>query len=413
MPVKKILIISYYWPPAGGAGVQRWLKFSKYLPEFGWKPVILTVDPEKGTYPQRDESLENEVGEGIEVHRTDSFEPLQIYAKLVGKDRVPYGGFSNEKSNSKLSRFLRGNFFIPDARRGWNRFAYERALKIIKDGSIDAVVTTGPPHSTHLIGLKLKKNEGIKWLADLRDPWTDIYYNEQMIRTEWAKRQDERYEKAVLHAADLCITASHGFAELFSEKVKREYHVITNGYDEGETDSVEGQKQNDRLVISYTGTMAESYDPGAFFRALKSLDNPFEVRIAGSVSDGIKRQVKESGLESSIAYLGYLPHDAALQEMKAADLLLLITPKVDNAKGIIPGKLFEYLSTGNPILAITENLNGDVAEILKETGAGRALSRDSVNEMIDFLQTKHSDYRTPKKYHRRELTRRFVEILES
>jgi len=410
--LKPVLIITYYWPPAGGAGVQRWLKMSKYLPDFGIEPIILTVDPEKGTYPQTDPSLEKEVRDDIKVYKTDSFEPLKLYGKIAGSQRVPYGGFSNKKSNSILARFLRGNLFIPDARKGWNSFAFKKAVEVIKEHSIDTIITTGPPHSTHLIGLKLKKELGLKWVVDLRDPWTDIYYNKEMARTSWAKNKDLSYEKAVLSRADICITASEGFAELFNEKVDREYFVITNGFDDGFEKTADLSEPNEKLVISYTGTIAESYEPEVFFEVLKSLNSPFELRIAGGVSERVRSTIREFGLEESVTYLGYLPHKAALHEMKGADILLLITPKVENAKGIIPGKLFEYLSTGNPILAITDDPEGDVARILDENRAGQAFSRKEFKGILNFLNRPSAAYGVPEKYHRRNLTGRFVKLIE-
>jgi len=416
--VKNLLIITYYWPPAGGAGVQRWLKFSKYLPEFGWKPIILTVDPDRASYPQRDESLLKEVSDEVEVFRTNSFEPLQIYAKAVGKDRVPYGGFSNEKSNSSFSRFLRGNFFIPDARRGWNRYAIAKAREILASRDIDTIITTGPPQSTHLIGLSLKRQLGIKWGVDLRDPWTDIYYNEKMLRTPWAERRDAKLEEQTLRESDFCITVSNGFAELFNQKVKRKYHVITNGFDEQdliEVNTGELQK-SDKLIISYTGTISDIYQPDVFFQALSGFKDPFELRIAGSISEGVRKKIEEYGIAKSVNYLGYLTHADALKEMSRADLLLLISPKVKNSKGIIPGKLFEYLAFRKPILAIGEDEDGDIERILRETGAGSVFKRRDLEGMLKWINEINSlaiktDSEVIEKYHRRNLTKRLVERL--
>ena len=177
--MKKILIITYYWPPSGGAGVQRWLKFSKYLPEFGYEPVILSVDEKEASYAQLDYSLLAEINPGMAIHKTRTFEPYNLYRKLSNKKEIPYGGFSNQKRITlfeKFSRFVRGNLFVPDPRKGWNRFAYKKAAELIRREQIEVVVTSGPPHSTHLIGRRLKRHFGVKWIADFRDPWTDIYY---------------------------------------------------------------------------------------------------------------------------------------------------------------------------------------------------------------------------------------------
>jgi glycosyltransferase involved in cell wall biosynthesis len=384
---KRVLIITYYWPPAGGAGVQRWLKFSKYLPEFGWKPIILTVDPDRASYPQRDESLLREVRDEVEVFRTSSFEPLQLYAKAAGKERVPYGGFSNQKSNSSFSRFIRGNFFIPDARRGWNRYAIAKAKEIISNQDIDCVITTGPPQSTHLIGLSLKRQLGIKWGVDLRDPWTDIYYNEKMLRTPWAEKRDAKLEKQTLEAADFCITVSKGFAELFNRKVEREYHIVTNGFDEQNLvdENPRNSHESNKLVISYTGTMSDIYEPDVFFEALASYKGSFEFRIAGSISEGVQKKIDDYGISKSVNYLGYLSHADALKEMSHADLLLLISPMVKNSKGIIPGKLFEYLAARKPILAIAEDDQCDIAVILNDTKGGLFFSRENIKGLSNFL----------------------------
>jgi glycosyltransferase involved in cell wall biosynthesis len=417
--VKNLLIITYYWPPAGGAGVQRWLKFSKYLPEFGWNPIILTVDPDQGSYPQRDESLLKEVRDEVEVFRTHSFEPLQLYAKAVGKDRVPYGGFSNQKSNSSFSRFIRGNFFIPDARRGWNRYAIAKAKEIISTRTIDCVVTTGPPQSTHLIGLDLKRDLGIKWGIDLRDPWTDIYYNEKMLRTPWAEKHDAKLEKQTLEEADFCITVSKGFAELFNRKVEREYHVVTNGFDEQDLvdENPRNSRESKKLIISYTGTMSDIYDPDVFFEALASYNGSFEFRIAGSISEGVQKKIDDYGISKSVNYLGYLTHADALKEMSQADVLLLISPMVKNSKGIIPGKLFEYLAAGKPILAIAEDDKCDVAVILSDTKGGLFFSRENLKGLSNFLESLPNNFEfipnieAINNYNRKTLTEKLVSII--
>ena len=211
--MKKILIITYYWPPSGGPGVQRWLKFSKYLPEFGYDPIIITVDPEKAEYPIKDHTLEQDVRVGQIVYRTDCSGIYEYYKKLTKAQSAPYSGFVNEGTPSlkqKIARFIRGNFFLPDARRGWNKHAYHQAIQIIQAEKIDAVITTGPPMSTHLVGQKLKKHFHLHWIADFRDPWTDIYYYNKMYPTPVAKAIDRKYERNVLLDADQVVIAAGG-----------------------------------------------------------------------------------------------------------------------------------------------------------------------------------------------------------
>ena len=219
--MRKILIITYYWPPSGGAGVQRWLKMAKYLPSFGFEPIILTVDPSDASYPIRDESLVRET-EGISTCRTKSFEPLKLYGSVFGKTNVPYSGFSNLETDSffsKVTRWMRGNFFIPDARKGWNKYALPKALELIEKFNIDLVITTGPPHSTHLIGKILKERKSLTWIADFRDPWTDIYYYDDLLLSEKNKLKDTALELSVLKTADIIFAVCPSNLKLLSSKL--------------------------------------------------------------------------------------------------------------------------------------------------------------------------------------------------
>ena len=218
--VKKVLLITYYFPPSGGAGVQRWLKTIKYLPEFGVEPIVLTVDPNVASYPQVDTALCNEVPDFVKVYRTTTKEILSLYKRVSPQKQVPYGGFANEPNPTllqKISRFIRGNFFLPDPRKGWNKYALAKAKEIIETEAIETIVTTSPPHSTQLIGLELKRQyPHLKWVADLRDPWTDIYYNEDLYPTRLAKKRNLRYECSVLQNADQVITVSEECRRVFA-----------------------------------------------------------------------------------------------------------------------------------------------------------------------------------------------------
>jgi glycosyltransferase involved in cell wall biosynthesis len=233
----KVLIVTYYWPPGSGAGVQRWLKFSKYLPSLGWEPVILTVDPGYASYPAIDNTLEKDIPESIKVYKTKATDYFRIYKK--DKSGIPSAGFANSDESgfkAKILRFIRGNFFIPDPRKGWNKFAFRKACEIIEQEKISFVITTSPPHSTQLIGLKLKKKyPAINWIADLRDPWTDIYYYSMFYHTFLARSIDRLLEKKVLLGADRIITVGKSLKELFSGKAEglgRKIRVITNGFDD-------------------------------------------------------------------------------------------------------------------------------------------------------------------------------------
>jgi glycosyltransferase involved in cell wall biosynthesis len=273
--MNKVLIVTYYWPPSGGAGVQRWLKFSKYLPEFGWDPIILTVDQVYATYPVTDYSLTNDLPSSVKVFTTPATNYFDIYKK--DKSKIPSAGFANSVDNTfkgKLLRFVRGNFFIPDPRKGWNKYAFKKACELIEKEGIRHIITTSPPHSTQLIGLKIKKRyPALKWIADLRDPWTDIYYYKHFYPTIISKAIDLKFEKSVLQNADKIITVGRSLKTLFSVKVSdvaRKTEVITNGYDESDFKEVTKIIPK-RFTITYVGTLSDIYPIEGLIPALKTL----------------------------------------------------------------------------------------------------------------------------------------------
>ncbi|WP_223284588.1 glycosyltransferase [Hymenobacter qilianensis] len=244
MPLKplRLLVITYYWPPSGGAGVQRSLKFVKHLPSFCVEPTVITVDASQGAYPVIDESLAAEVPASVRVFRTNTSEPFDSYKKLTGRKQIPHGGFANESKSSfqqQVFKFLRGNLFIPDPRRGWNKHVLQQCAELLAQGhTFDAVLTSSPPHSTQLIGLELKKRYGLRWIADMRDPWTDIYYYKELNHTPPARWLDAWYERQVLEQADEVLVTSPDTKRLFLGKSPRlaasKFHVLPNGYDESD-----------------------------------------------------------------------------------------------------------------------------------------------------------------------------------
>jgi glycosyltransferase involved in cell wall biosynthesis len=420
--MKKVLIITYYWPPSGGAGVQRWLKFSKYLPQYGWQPVILTVDPEYAAYPALDISLEKEIAEGIEIFRTRATDWFSIYSK--DKSKVPSAGFARNMDNSfrgKISRFIRGNFFIPDPRRGWNKFAFRKASEIIQKGNIEHIITTSPPHSTQLIGLRLKKSSpGIKWIADLRDPWTDIYYYDRFYPSFFAKMLDVSYEKRVIKSADVIITVGQSLKDSFISRFKgieNKIKVITNGYDnsdfEGKTVSAPG-----KLIISYMGTLSESYPVNGLITAMKNLYNEkidFTLRFAGEIPDTIKEMILSEIPGSLVEFNPYLNHDDAVKFILGSSVLMLIIPDHRSNKSIVTGKLFEYIAAARPILCIGPS-DGDASVIIEKTGAGKTFGYFDGAGTTEFLKninkfTVNSDRSRTIKYSRMNLTGEVVQIL--
>lgn len=424
----RVLVITYYWPPAGGAGVQRWLKLSKFLPEYGVLPTVITVDETKATYPILDESLYGDVHRDVEVIRTNSFEPLKWYGRLVGKKHVPYGGFANVSRRSRwswLSRFLRGNLFIPDARKGWNKFACRAAEKAIREEDIHIVITTGPPHSTHLVGLKLKDKYGLKWVADFRDPWTDIFYNDLMNRTKVAERKDRRMEKEVLDRADMVVANCKSNAELLRNKGDRApIEVVENGYDANDFENMESERRAQFRVV-YTGTMAASYNPSTFVSAFKRLvekaPDKVQWHFAGYADAQIIALLKRAGIIENCIFHGYVSHSDAVRLMSEANILLNLFPETKNDLGI-PGKCFEYLAARRAILNIGPK-NGDAALIIAECESGVTFNRTEEGAIFNFLNKQFEEWLKGKSnrmgnekvldYSRQNLAQKYVRLMES
>jgi glycosyltransferase involved in cell wall biosynthesis len=424
--MKRVLVISYYWPPAGGAGVQRWLKFTRYLPEFGVEPFVLTVNEKVATYPQIDTSLEQDILPKLNVTKTDSFEPLRVYGRLFGHDKIPYGGFANVSKEglfSKLSRFIRGNFFVPDARKGWNSYALKAARTIIADNNIQVVVTTGPPHSTHLVGLELKKELDIRWIADFRDPWTDIYYNDQLLRLPFVKKMDQELEREVLQNADVVVANCRSNAALLQNKCESNARMVSieNGYDEEDfTNQVEISSGVFKLV--YTGTMAASYRPEVLFESLLKLKSEgfkFEFHLAGNLAPEILETETCRRLKCELKSHSYLPHKQSVNLLTSAHVLVNIFPETGNDKGI-PGKLFEYLAAKKPILNIGPK-DGDAAHLLVECDSGETFSRNESAGLAQYLKTLmemfskgekiHSGNQKVGQYSRRKLAEKYAGVI--
>jgi glycosyltransferase involved in cell wall biosynthesis len=419
----KVLIITYYWPPSGGAGVQRWLKFSKYLPEFGWEPVILTVDPAYAAYPVTDDSLTTDLPSSAIVYKTPAIDYFSIYKK--DKSKIPAAGFANNADNSfkgKILRFIRGNFFIPDPRRGWNRYAFRKACEIIENGGINRVITTSPPHSTQLIGLKLKKKyPGIKWIADLRDPWTDIYYYNQFYPTFISKTIDRKFEKTVLKKADRIITIGSSLKTSFSLKVKGiadKTDVISNGYDEDDFRDLTSATP-EKFTISYIGTLSDAYPIGGFLESLKALKEKgkdFILRFIGTVSPKQKELILSKTGNSTIEFIPYVDHTAAIKYMLDSTILLLIIPDHQSNRSIITGKLFEYIASGKPIICLGP-VDGDAANIIRSADAGETFDyNDNISAGGFLLQSinslPHLASNKIIKYSRKELAGKIIDVLK-
>lgn len=425
MGMEKVLVITYYWPPAGGPGVQRWLKFVKYFPEYGYEPIVLTVNPDKAEYPIRDNSLEKDIRPGQLVYRTDCSGLYDYYKKFTRTKVAPYSGFANEGSpnlKQKIARFIRGNFFLPDARKGWNKFAYRQAVEIIREYKVNTVITTGPPMSTHLIGRKLKKRLGVYWIADFRDPWTDIFYYDKMYPTPVAKAIDRKLERGVLEDADRVVTVSPYLRKILSSKSRQipesKIAVIENGYDTEDFVAREIPSSGDKFTITYTGTLASNYTLDSFVNALKQLKHAHDVklRFVGKVAPEVAARLS-SELMDMVEFIPFVPHSEVIRYMQRASLLLLVIPNTPDNKGNLTGKLFEYLGSRTPILCIGPT-DGDVATILDACHAGKIFDYADERGVADFLRIQIQNYqcgrreesRGIERYSRRELAGKYIRL---
>ncbi|OGX90669.1 hypothetical protein BEN49_06140 [Hymenobacter coccineus] len=363
--------------------MQRCLKWVKYLADFGVEATVVTVDAAQATYPVLDESLAADVPASIRVIRTPTSEPFESYKKLTGR-AVPYGGFANEGKPGLVQqalRFVRGNLFIPDPRRGWNKHALRAVETLLAAGeTFDAVLTSSPPHSTQLIGLELKKRHGLRWLADMRDPWTDIYYYKDLHHTPLAAWLDARYERQVLTQADAVLVTSPETERLFRAKVPGlaagKIHVLPNGYDAPDFGQP-SQPPADCFRITHTGTITELYHLGGLLGALTGALKrhpgvPVQLRFVGQVSAALRAQISAAGLTEITEYQPFVPHAASVAELLRATVLLMAIPDVPRNRGILPGKIFEYLAANKPVLCVGP-AGSDADNLLQECGAGQAL----------------------------------------
>ena len=426
---KKILIITYYWPPAGGPGVQRWLKFAKYLPDFGWKPIIYT--PENPSYPLLDESLMKDVPKNIEMVKTKIWEPYQLAEKLnKSNKKFKAGQFDvgkNQSWKSKLSIWVRGNFFIPDARVFWVKPSTNFLEKYLTENKIDVVVTSGPPHSMHLIGLNLKKKlPNLKWIADFRDPWTEISYYKHLKLTKSSDQKHRFLESEVFKNADITLATSYTDAENFRKNGANAV-CITNGFDESDnTKTLLLSDSKTRFTISYIGVLEQLRNPENLWKVLNDLvknnsdfAEKFSLKFVGRVDDKILENLENLSLKNHIQNLGYLPHGKAVEEMSKTSLLLITNFPSEASKGIIPGKIFEYLATGKQILSFGPK-DADVSRILDETKAGQHFSYEDSEKLKQFILEKFELWKTGnlsdnteniEQFSRKNLTKKLSEIL--
>jgi glycosyltransferase involved in cell wall biosynthesis len=430
---KKVLIIAYYWPPSGGSGVQRWLKFVKYLPQTGFKPYVFT--PENPSFAVQDQSLLKDVPAEAEIIHFPIWEPYEAFFKLSSlfgdksKSAKPTAFVSGKKKSlfQNISTWIRGNFFIPDPRVFWVKPSVKFLEKYLQENNISTIITTGPPHSVHLIGYRLrKKNKSLRWLADFRDPWTEWGFLDSLMVGKIARKLHKRLENKVLSTADEIITITPFYVRRFEALAKRKVQLLTNGFDEDDFKNIV-YKKNEKFLIRHVGIINEKCDPRPFMQAVLALmekNHDFKSNIViefiGEVHPEIKTFVQNSpALSSIIRYTGNIPHKELISRYGESSLLLLILTGYKDAEGFMPGKLFEYLATGLPVFAVGPT-HGDAAALLKETNSGHMLDSNDHNGMLDrlaieFSNWKSSDQRVAKQstssaYSRRVITQKLTEL---
>ena len=448
--MKRVLIIAYYWPPAGGSGVQRWVKFAKYLPSDGWQPVVCTpLNPE---YYSKDETLARDVPPEAEVLRLKITEPYGIYRRLMGKssstdmktltssaaDASNARGESSDNVNpisaehkslkQKISLWVRANLFIPDPRIWWLGPCSRQLEKYLKEHPVDVIVTTGPPQSMHLIGRRLSKATGIPWVADFRDPWTKMFYFKHLPLTKYSLKKHLRLEKAVLDDATAVIAVTPLVQKDFQVETSTPVRLITNGFDEDDFAKVnkglaEGRGNKFRAV--HTGIFAADGNPLALWDVLaeqcrkdEDFRNRLEIRLAGKVDEAIVEAIRSRGLGDNLVLIGYVSHERAVAEQQCADLLLLPLRQEPEYRSVLPGKIFEYLAARRPVLGIGQP-DGIAAKVLEDSGAGVMRDWDDVDGIRETVQAVFEGRLSCdsdadlEKYTRRSLTGRLAGLLNN
>ncbi|SMC52370.1 glycosyltransferase family 4 protein [Cellulophaga tyrosinoxydans] len=423
--MKKVLIITYYWPPAGGPGVQRWLKFVKYLRDFNIEPVLYI--PENPNYPITDTCFINEIPDGISIYKQPIFEPYKLASFLSSKKtkRISSGIIQskNQSTLEKVMLWIRGNIFIPDARKFWVKPSVSFLSELIIKEKIETIITTGPPHSVHLIGLKLKEKLDINWISDFRDPWTSIGYHKKLKLTKASQKKHKHLEKSVLTSADKIIVTSASTKAEFQEITTKPIVVITNGFDNDLKSKV---VLDTNFTIAHIGSLLTGRNPENLWKVLAELiesnvkfQNSFKLKLVGVTSADVLNTIYSYGLENYVELQGYVSHNEALEIQNKSQVLLLTEINSKETTGIIPGKLFEYLAAKRPILAIGPK-NWDVGDIIDETKSGKLFdySEDSslkeiILEWFQAFQSKKLESNSVNiaKYSRRELTKKLAEIL--
>jgi len=383
--MKKVLIITYYWPPAGGSGVQRWLKFSKYLPENGWKPIIYT--PDSPSFDVKDEDLLSDIHPEVEVWKSPIWEPYSLKEKIFGKSESSNAGIIQDKSSTKnqILNWIRGNIFIPDPKVYWVKPSIKFLSKKIQEEEITHIISTGPPHSMHLIALGLKKRlPNLKWIADFRDPWSELDLLEDFKLSKKSRKKYQELEREVLEIAETTLTVSETWVESFKRLGSSNVQLITNGFDE--EDFVEEEKKNDNFVIGHFGLLNHLRNPKNLWKALNDIceEDPefkdkLEIRLSGNIDTEVLQSITQNfHLKNKVVHLEYLSHKEVLNQYYQSSVLLLLLFNSKSGKGNYPGKIFEYFAAKRSILSFGPD-ESDIKNLIEKTKSGLYIPYNKVN----------------------------------
>ena len=423
--MKRVLIITYYWPPSGGAGVQRWLKFVKYLRSFNWEPIVFTV--ENGEFPVLDFDLIKEIPDGVEVLTVPAWEPYKMYKLFSGRNKSDgiNSGFLSEKKGSGLiesiSKWIRGNLFIPDARKFWIKPANQFLNEYLQNHPVDVIISSGPPHSTHLIALSLKKKFQIPWLSDFRDPWTNIDFYKDLKLTKRADQKHRKLENDVLVQSDIVLTIGRQLSNELKTLGAKRVEIIENGFDPQDFLEDKNCELDEKFSIAHIGSFTPSRNHMVLWKALSHLVNKkeefkskLEIKLIGKVDYSVLQSIKDFGLDTYVKKIDYVPHNEVIKHQKSSKLLLLMVNNTPNAKGIVTGKVFEYMASKRPILAIGPK-DGDLGEILSKTSTGVVCDYENVENLSSTIWSIFKDdikfENNISSYSRVELTDKLVSLL--
>ena len=424
--MKKVLVITYYWPPSGGAGVQRWLKFVKYLPNYNYKPIVYTV--ENGEYPVIDDSLKKDVSNQTKILKTKIWEPYSLYKIFTvrkKKEKIN-SSFLTQKKGIKflenISIWIRGNLFIPDARKFWIKPSIKYLSNYLIDHHVDVIISSGPPHSTHLIAMELQKRFKISWLADFRDPWTNIDFYKDLRLSKWADNKHKFLESAVINNADMVLTVGNQLKKELTDIGANKIRIVENGYDPEDFIINSSIELDNNFTIAHIGTFSPSRNHKILWKVLKKIcrenelfNNKLRLKLIGNIDFSVIQSIRNYGLESYIQKMGYISHEDVIKEQMKSRVLLLMINNTPNSKGIITGKVFEYMATKRPILVIGPE-DGDLANIINQTKSGIVCGFDNERKLEEFVlrlfHNKNDFNPNSKVYSRENLTQKLSSILD-